>query len=178
MVLDLEKTKTSQRNEIDSLKRRVKKIEKRNKSRTYKLKRLYKVGLSVRVESSRDEESLGGDEVFVAEQEVVSTATTTETITTEEIILAQSLEALKFSKPKVKGIVFHEPGKSTTRTTISSQHAHDKGKGIMIEQPVKPKKKDQIRLDEEAALKLQAKFNEEERLPREKVKKNKKPILP
>nr|GEX22267.1 hypothetical protein [Tanacetum cinerariifolium] len=41
----------------------------------------------------------------------------------------------------------------------------------MIEENVKPKKKDQIRLDEEVALKLQAKFNEEERLAREKVKK-------
>nr|GEX33366.1 hypothetical protein [Tanacetum cinerariifolium] len=60
-VLDLKKTKTSQRNEIDSLKRRVKKLEKRNRSRTHKLKRLYKVGLTARVESSRDEESLGED---------------------------------------------------------------------------------------------------------------------
>ncbi|GJQ96317.1 hypothetical protein Tco_0007456 [Tanacetum coccineum] len=41
----------------------------------------------------------------------------------------------------------------------------------MIE-PVKPmRKKDQIRLDEEIALKLQAAFNEEERLAREKVRK-------
>nr|GEY91160.1 hypothetical protein [Tanacetum cinerariifolium] len=54
-------TKTTQHNEIDSLKRRVKKLEKRNRSRTHKLKRLYKVGLSARVESSRDEESLGED---------------------------------------------------------------------------------------------------------------------
>nr|GEV04703.1 hypothetical protein [Tanacetum cinerariifolium] len=60
-VLDLEKTETTQRNEIDSLKRRVKKLKKRNRSRTHKLKRLYKVGLSARVESSRDEESLGED---------------------------------------------------------------------------------------------------------------------
>nr|GFB43688.1 hypothetical protein [Tanacetum cinerariifolium] len=59
-VLNLEKIKTSQRNEIDSLKRRVKKLEKRNKSRTHKLKRLYKVGLSARLESS-DKESLGED---------------------------------------------------------------------------------------------------------------------
>nr|GFC93290.1 hypothetical protein [Tanacetum cinerariifolium] len=59
-VLDLEKTKTTQSNEIASLKRRVKKLEKRNRSRTYKLKRLYKVGLTG-VESSRDEESLGVD---------------------------------------------------------------------------------------------------------------------
>nr|GEU62422.1 retrovirus-related Pol polyprotein from transposon TNT 1-94 [Tanacetum cinerariifolium] len=55
MVLDLEKTKTTQSNEISSLKRRVKKLEKRNRSRTHKLKRLYKVGLTVRVESSDGE---------------------------------------------------------------------------------------------------------------------------
>ncbi|GJX69675.1 hypothetical protein Tco_0305402 [Tanacetum coccineum] len=38
----------------------------------------------------------------------VSTAATTVTITTKEITLAQALEALKTSKPKVKGIVFQE----------------------------------------------------------------------
>ncbi|GKA13156.1 hypothetical protein Tco_0692802, partial [Tanacetum coccineum] len=59
-------------------------------------------------------------------------------------------------------------------TTISSQQSQDKGKGIMIEEPVKPmKKKDLIRLDEEVALKLQAEFDEEERLAREKAKKEK-----
>nr|GEW29324.1 hypothetical protein [Tanacetum cinerariifolium] len=150
-VLDLEKTKTSQRNEIDSLKKRVKKLEQRKRSRTYKLKRFNKVGLTDRVESFGYEESLddlGGEEVFVSEQEVFSTAATTETITTKEITLAQALKALKTLKPKAKGIVFHDP-----------------------EQPVKPKKKDQIRLDEEAALKLQAKFDEEERLTRERAKK-------
>ncbi|GJV71993.1 hypothetical protein Tco_1491988 [Tanacetum coccineum] len=196
-VLDLEKTKTTQGNEIASLKRRVKKLEKRYRSRTHGLKRLYKVGLSARVESSRDEESLGkdtskqgrinaidadeeitlvnvqddvdkemfdvdtlnGEEVFIAGQnenvveEVVdvaqvSTAATTVIITTEEITLAQALEALKTSKPK------------------------DKGKGIMIEEPVKPmKKKDQISFDEENAKRLQAEFDEEERLAREKDEK-------
>ncbi|GJW12732.1 ribonuclease H-like domain-containing protein, partial [Tanacetum coccineum] len=60
-VLDLEKTKTTQANEIDSLNWRVKKLEKRKKSRTHRLKGLYKVGLSARVESSDDEESLGED---------------------------------------------------------------------------------------------------------------------
>ncbi|GJY62069.1 hypothetical protein Tco_0462726 [Tanacetum coccineum] len=55
----------------------------------------------------------------------------------------------------------------------------DKGKGIMIEEPVKTmKKKDLIRLDEETAKRLQAEFDEEERLAREKAKKNKKQILP
>nr|GEW66163.1 putative ribonuclease H-like domain-containing protein [Tanacetum cinerariifolium] len=60
-VLDLEKTNTTQALEIDSLKRRVKKLEKKQRSRTHKLKRLYKVGLSTRVESSNDNEDLDVD---------------------------------------------------------------------------------------------------------------------
>ncbi|GJW22281.1 hypothetical protein Tco_0032903 [Tanacetum coccineum] len=60
-VLDLEKTKTTQQNEIASLKRRVNKLEKKSRSRTHKLKRLYKVGLTARVEFSDNEESLGKD---------------------------------------------------------------------------------------------------------------------
>ncbi|GKD34124.1 hypothetical protein Tco_1249633 [Tanacetum coccineum] len=55
-VIDLEKTKTSQAQEITSLKRRVKKLERRNKSRTHGLKRIYRVGSSRRVESSKDED--------------------------------------------------------------------------------------------------------------------------
>ncbi|GKE16623.1 hypothetical protein Tco_1424200 [Tanacetum coccineum] len=242
-VLNLEKTKTTQHNEIASLKRRVKKLEKKNRSRTHKLKRLYKVGLTVRVESSDNEASLGedafkqgridaidvdeeitlvsvqnvyeemfdvnvldGEEVFVAEQEVdankeidevnvveevaqfsvagnvVSTAsdattisaatTTTATITTvDDITLAQALMEIKSTKHKEKGVVIQELGESTT--TISSQQSQDKGKEILIK-PVKPmQKKDLIRLDEEVALKLQAEFDEEERLAREKAKKEK-----
>ncbi|GKC24200.1 hypothetical protein Tco_1026350 [Tanacetum coccineum] len=168
-------------------------------SRTHKLKRLYKVGLTAKVESSGDEEILGedaskqgrinaidaddditlvsvqddvdkemfdvdaldGEDVIVAGEnenvvkEVVdaaqvSTAATTVTITTEEITLDQALEALKTSKPKVKGIVFQE---------------------LEVVKPMK--KKDLIRLGEEVALKLQAEFDEEERLAREKAEKEK-----
>ncbi|GKC50910.1 hypothetical protein Tco_1073655, partial [Tanacetum coccineum] len=46
------------------------------------------------------------------------------------------------------------------------------GKGILVEEPVKPKKKDLIRLEEEIASKLQAEFDEEERLVREKDEAN------
>nr|GEV31112.1 hypothetical protein [Tanacetum cinerariifolium] len=60
-VLDLEKTKTTQAREITSLKRRVKKLEKKQRSRTHKIKRLYKVGLIARVDSSEDDQSLGED---------------------------------------------------------------------------------------------------------------------
>nr|GFC94200.1 hypothetical protein [Tanacetum cinerariifolium] len=54
-VLNLETTKTTQALEIDSLKRRVKKLKRRKRLRTHGLKRLYKVGLSARVKSSTDE---------------------------------------------------------------------------------------------------------------------------
>ncbi|GJW36502.1 hypothetical protein Tco_0059422 [Tanacetum coccineum] len=54
-VLALKTTKTTQAIEITSLKRRVKKQERRIKSRTHSLKRLYKVSSSRRVESSVEE---------------------------------------------------------------------------------------------------------------------------
>ncbi|GJY11414.1 putative ribonuclease H-like domain-containing protein [Tanacetum coccineum] len=158
-VLDLEKTKTSQHNEIASLKRRVKKLEKKNRSRTHKLKRLYKVGLTARVESSDDEESLGGD---------ASKQGRIDAIDADEEITLVSAAGDKVSTASAATTV---SAATTTTATIST----DKGKGILIE-PVK--KKDQILLDEETALNLQAEFNEEERLAREKAEKKKKLILP
>ncbi|GKD81295.1 hypothetical protein Tco_1348134, partial [Tanacetum coccineum] len=53
-VLALETTKTTQATETASLKKRVKKLERRNKSRTHRLKRLYRVGSSGRIKSSED----------------------------------------------------------------------------------------------------------------------------
>ncbi|GKA93383.1 hypothetical protein Tco_0815369, partial [Tanacetum coccineum] len=85
------------------------------------------------------------------------------------------LEEMKITKPKKKGIVIQELGESITTISLqlSSQQLQDKGKGILIK-PVKPmKKKDQISLDEETALNLQAAFDEEERLAREKAEKEK-----
>ncbi|GJV57413.1 putative ribonuclease H-like domain-containing protein [Tanacetum coccineum] len=188
-VLDLEKTKTTQHIEIDSLKRRVKKLEKKRSSRSHKLKRLYKVGLTTRVESSGDEEDLGevaskqgrrinaidsdeditlvnvqdgadnemfdvdalnDEEVFVAEQEIAN-----EKDDDGEITLAQAHIEIKSTKPKMKGVVIQDP-----------------------EELVKPmKKKVQIMLDKEVATKLQAKFDEEERLAEEKVEKKKKAYI-
>ncbi|GJV83284.1 hypothetical protein Tco_1523182 [Tanacetum coccineum] len=60
-ILDLEKAKTAQAKEITSLKKRVKQLENRRKSKTSGLRRLRKVGSSSRVESSNDA-SLGAQE--------------------------------------------------------------------------------------------------------------------
>nr|GEV36442.1 ribonuclease H-like domain-containing protein [Tanacetum cinerariifolium] len=63
-VFDFKTTKTSQAQKITSLKKRVKRLENKRRSRTHGLKRLYKVGLSARLESSADEESLGEEDAF------------------------------------------------------------------------------------------------------------------
>ncbi|GJR77381.1 hypothetical protein Tco_0089746 [Tanacetum coccineum] len=60
-VLDLENTKTSQAAEITKLKERVKKLERRNKSRTPGVKRLRNVGRTTRIKSSKDK-GLGAQE--------------------------------------------------------------------------------------------------------------------
>ncbi|GJR32404.1 putative ribonuclease H-like domain-containing protein [Tanacetum coccineum] len=61
-VLDLEKAKDAQAKEIAALKKRIQKLEKRKMPRPTGLKRLKKVGMSRRVESSEDQESLGAPE--------------------------------------------------------------------------------------------------------------------
>nr|GEZ43068.1 hypothetical protein [Tanacetum cinerariifolium] len=180
--LALEKTKTTQANEIDSLKRRVKKLEKKQRSRTHKLKRLHKVSLTARIKFSDDEQSLGED---ASKHEKISDIDADEGIilvsTHDDAKLfdaGKDLGELNHTKPKAKAkakrTVFHEPKESTTKTaTIPKSKTQDKGKAIMIEEPVKLKKKDQIMLDKEVSFKLQAElqaeFDEEQRLAREKA---------
>ncbi|GJZ60422.1 hypothetical protein Tco_0616238 [Tanacetum coccineum] len=60
-VLDLETTKTAQAKEIASLNKRVKKLERKRKSKTPGMKRLFKIGRSAQVVSSEDE-GLGDQE--------------------------------------------------------------------------------------------------------------------
>ncbi|GJU87988.1 putative ribonuclease H-like domain-containing protein [Tanacetum coccineum] len=60
-VLDLETTKTAQAKEIASLKKRVKNLERKRKSKTPGMKRLFKIGRSAQVVSSEDE-GLGDQE--------------------------------------------------------------------------------------------------------------------
>ncbi|GJR04759.1 putative ribonuclease H-like domain-containing protein [Tanacetum coccineum] len=61
-VLDLQKAKDAQAKEIAALKKRIQRLERKKMSRPTGLKRLRKVGMSRRVESSEDQESLGAPE--------------------------------------------------------------------------------------------------------------------
>ncbi|GJZ38196.1 putative ribonuclease H-like domain-containing protein [Tanacetum coccineum] len=194
-VLALETTKTAQAKEIASLKKRVKKLEGKMKSKPSGMKRLFKIGRFAQVVSSEDEEMfdtgiLDGEEVF-AEQDVVEkevstaeVATNSTTATTvDELTLAQTLIEIKAAKPKavtrpnVRGVVVQEPCEFTITTTLPSQPSQlpqvkDKGKAKMVE-PGKPlKKKDQIMHDQKVALNLQAQFDaeleEEEKLAKQR----------
>ncbi|GJS80094.1 hypothetical protein Tco_0729975 [Tanacetum coccineum] len=104
-----------------------------------------------------------GEVVTTANVEVSTASPTAATITTVELTLAQTLAELKSARPKTKVLVVHdqEPSESiTTTTTIPSK---DKGKGIMVEEPLKMKKKDQDKVETnyELAQRLQAEEQEE-----------------
>ncbi|GJW15521.1 putative reverse transcriptase domain-containing protein [Tanacetum coccineum] len=110
-------------------------------------------------------------------------------ITEVEITLAQTLAELKSAKSKVviqepvqsivttapstilkaKGITFRDAGETTIRTptSVSSSSIKDKGKAKMVKPEVPLNKKDQIRLDEELARRLDAEEQEAARLERE-----------
>ncbi|GJU14218.1 hypothetical protein Tco_1136614 [Tanacetum coccineum] len=101
----------------------------------------------------------------------IATTVSAATITEDEITLAQALAELKSVKPKVttatttttKGILLQDPSESITTTTTTIP-LKDKGKGIMVEAPLQMKKKDQISFDEQEAIRLQAKFDEEAKI--------------
>ncbi|GKG39731.1 hypothetical protein Tco_0463876, partial [Tanacetum coccineum] len=120
---------------------------------------------------------LDGDEVIVENVDVVRTGEETRSmveevtivITTVKLTLAQTLAELKSARPKTRGVVMQELSESITTTTkIPSK---DKGKGIMVEEPLKMKK-DQISFDEREAIRLQAQFYKEARIAREKEEAN------
>ncbi|GJZ57131.1 hypothetical protein Tco_0612625 [Tanacetum coccineum] len=195
-VLDLAKAKTAQDSEIANLKKRVKKLERRNNIDADE-----GVTLVNETEGRNDEEMfdtgiLDGEEVFTKQDvvekevstadqvttagEVVTTAsvevTTDSAITTtvDELTLAQTFIEIKAVKPKVRRVTIQRPSETTTTTTtpVASKPSHDKGKAKITELEKSLKKKDQIMYDQEVALNLQAQLQteleEEERLARQK----------
>ncbi|GJR68822.1 hypothetical protein Tco_0014887 [Tanacetum coccineum] len=185
-VLALETTKSNQSLEIKSLKRKVKSLENRRKSRTPGFKRLRKVGSASSVESSNDV-SLGAQEDIskqgrkitnldadaevtlekdVAEKEVSAAdpvTTVDEVVTTANVevttvnALTTTIDELEIKAAKPKAVT----SSATTTTTTKPKArgvAKDKGKGIMVEPKVPLNKKDQVSLDEEMARNLEARL--------------------
>ncbi|GJT76407.1 putative ribonuclease H-like domain-containing protein [Tanacetum coccineum] len=173
-VLDLEKAKDAQEKEITGLKKRVQKLESKNKSRTTRSKRLRKVSESRRVESSKDKDIF--DDMIEKDQDVIPKEVSIAAPSTTVVPPPSPSTATTAPSiiPKAKGITFRDAGESITRapTLVSSSSIKDKGKAKMDEPEVPLKKKDQIAFDEEMTRNLkaqiQAELIEEERLARKK----------
>nr|GEY56544.1 hypothetical protein [Tanacetum cinerariifolium] len=135
-VLDLEKAKTAQANEIADLKKRVKKLERKKKSRTSGLKRLYKIDLSTRIVSS-DEKGLGDQEDASKQGRIAEidadedlslineTAQDQGRMNDQDLFRVHDLDSdevfvdVTIAKPKANEVTIQEP--SEFRTTSPSQ---------------------------------------------------------
>ncbi|GKA76256.1 hypothetical protein Tco_0782717, partial [Tanacetum coccineum] len=160
-ALALENTNTSQAAEIATLKERVKKLEKKRRSRTYKPRRLYKVGeenadLDADTEVTLIDETQGrndkdlmfdtdvlnGDEVF--QEPMVNTATTTSSIpvsvadpvtTAGEVVTTASveiLEELTLTHTLIKIKSVKPKAVTTVATTVTPASSRPKVKGIVF----------------------------------------------
>ncbi|GJT33883.1 hypothetical protein Tco_0924302 [Tanacetum coccineum] len=191
-VLDLEKAKIAQDSEIASIKKKVKKLERRNNSRTLGLKRLRKVGSARRVKSS-NEASLGDQEDaskhgrkiadIDADAEVTLIDETqgrnddnlmfdTGVLDKQEVEVEKVVNTAEVTTESAIKRTVDELTLAQTLIEIKAAKPKDKGKAKMIESEKPLKKKDQIMYDQEVALnlqaQLQAELEEEERLTRQK----------
>nr|GEW31808.1 retrovirus-related Pol polyprotein from transposon TNT 1-94 [Tanacetum cinerariifolium] len=137
-VFALEATKTSQAQEINSLKRRVKKLKKK--------------------QSAVEEVNAASITTPVSAAATTITTAITPTISMDEITLAKELIEIKTSRPKAKRIDMQEPSKTPTPTPIVSSHNHQRfrTKGNMfvdMDTKVVENSKKTIKIAQEGSLK-------------------------
>ncbi|GJY92034.1 hypothetical protein Tco_0507816 [Tanacetum coccineum] len=160
-VLALETTKSNQALEIESLKRRVKSLEKRRKSRTPGFKRLRKVRSASRVESSNDDmtlvdetqeindDNLMFDTDVLEEQEkdvverefsVVDPVTTAgEVVTTDNVEVTivnaptTTIDELTLAQTLIE-IKAAKP-KAVTSSTTTTTTKRPKARGVVVQEP-------------------------------------------
>nr|GEY95738.1 hypothetical protein [Tanacetum cinerariifolium] len=173
----LEFDKVAQALEITKLKKRVKKLERRNKVRVLKLKRLQRVRTSQRVETSDEimmddvsnQERMTAkvdadvDVVLEGVKEAADEAKeVAEDAKVDEIPAAPARVTTAPSR-KRKGVVIKDPEEESTTSTIipAETKSKDKGKGILVEELKPLKKKQQIELDEQYARELHAELNKD-----------------
>nr|GEZ23673.1 hypothetical protein [Tanacetum cinerariifolium] len=148
---------------IESLERRVKKLKKKKRSRTYKIKRLYKVGLTARVISSSDDEVLDKEDaskhgrineidndkdialvstyddvnddegIEVEEEEVVEIVTTAKMIIDSVVDVAQVTTAIANILISAAEIIFTTAPTTTAKNITQAP----KVRGVMIQEPDK-----------------------------------------
>ncbi|GJR24378.1 hypothetical protein Tco_0972905 [Tanacetum coccineum] len=182
-VLDLEKTKTTQQNEIVSLKRKVKKLEKKSSlgDDASKQGRIDAIDADEEItlvsvqnvdEEIFDVNVLDDKEVFVAEQEVAAKEKDDEVNVVEEVV-----EVINTAKTFSNA--------TTTNATITTIDDITLAQALMEIKSIKPKEKRVVIQDlGESTTKIssqlslqqsqdKAEFHKKERLAREKAKKEK-----
>nr|GFB80883.1 hypothetical protein [Tanacetum cinerariifolium] len=159
-VEGLETANAAQQLEIIKLKARVKKLERLNKVKSSRLRRLKK-------EDTKVQEAVEVVTTAKLITEVV-TAATTQVATASAPIPAAKPKTLKIAATPVvstrrrKGVVIRDPEEELhTDTPAETPTVKDKGKGILIKDPKPMKKKDQVEMDAEYAKKLQEELNKE-----------------
>nr|GEX06545.1 hypothetical protein [Tanacetum cinerariifolium] len=200
-VLDLEKAKTAQAKEIAALKKRVKKLERKKKSRTSGLKRLWKVGSTTRVESSEDKEYLGDQDDASKQERMIDNIDQDVEITLvdetqwrmndEDMFRVNDLDGDEVIMNDAAGENVEQSTKDAEKevstddpvTTAEIKAAKPKAKGVIVQEPSEfitssssqPSQLPQAK-DKEVARKvdaqMKAKMEEEERIAREKYETN------
>nr|GEV11032.1 retrovirus-related Pol polyprotein from transposon TNT 1-94 [Tanacetum cinerariifolium] len=137
-VKQLEHDKQAQTLGITKLKKRVTKLERVNKVKMFKLRRLKKVGTFQRIETFDD--------------------TIMKDVSNQKRMIGELDRDEGF---ELIGVIIRDPEEESTSIKPTETKSKDKGKCIMIEEPKPMKKKDQVELDEEYARKLHEELNKE-----------------
>nr|GEY95788.1 hypothetical protein [Tanacetum cinerariifolium] len=148
----------------------MRRVERRNKVKVLKLRRLQKVGTSQRADISN--ETLM-DDVSNQERMIVEMDEDDDVVLEDDTEVAdKAKEVAKDAKEdetevtaapsrKRKGVVIRDPKEESTTSIIipAKTKSKDNGKGILVEEPKPLKKKQQIKQDEQYARELQAELN-------------------
>nr|GEX72565.1 hypothetical protein [Tanacetum cinerariifolium] len=124
----------------------VKKLERANKVKTVKLRRLRKVGTSQRIESSDDTII----EDVSNQRRMIDKSDKDEANVAAVVITAAPVKVVVLSTRRRRGVVIRDPKEDSSAKTPTETKSKDKGKGIMVEEPKPMKKKQQVELDEAA----------------------------
>ncbi|GJQ98572.1 hypothetical protein Tco_0009711 [Tanacetum coccineum] len=196
-ILALEQSKTSQDLVIQKMKKKVKRLEKKQRARTPGMK-LFKIGTSKR--KSLDKENgrntlEHGDTVNTASINVSaagplnvstadpSTSTIGDIFEDEMVTIADTLVAIRSTRPRTTSVVIHDVEEELRRATpVLTVRSQDKGKGKIVEPEPTPKNpiKTQIqgmqRLLKDCLKKNKLSLRESKRLLRKKLQ-NKRPKM-
>ncbi|GJW83746.1 hypothetical protein Tco_0156891 [Tanacetum coccineum] len=141
-------------------------LSRKRKSITLGYERLFKIGRSAQVVSSEDE-GLGDYKDASKQGRKIADIDADAKVTLIDETQGKNDDNLMFDTGVLDE---HKITTTITTTPAASKPSQDKGKAKMIKskEPLKMKLKDQVLFDEQQAIRLQAQFDEEERIAREK----------